>query len=310
MSTDASERMSAMPAASSGTVAGVSPAVTTAASGSTRRRPRLLTLPFSALLGLVMTSLVVLVALFAPWLAPHPVNDQDLGRSLAPPFWLQGGSLNSPLGADYQGRDLLSRLLYGARTSLLVGVSAVLIAGCIGAPLGLIAGYFGGFLDEVLMRLADAQLALPPIVLAIGVLTMTGSSLPTIVAVLGVIGWVQYARVVRGQTLSLREREFVLAARVCGASDGRIIFRHIFPNTLGPMLVIATVNVSGMILAEASLSFLGIGIRPPTAAWGTMLSEGREVFGTAWWNAVFPGLAIVWTVFGINLLGDAWQQRR
>ncbi|MGE3270774.1 MAG: ABC transporter permease, partial [Chloroflexota bacterium] len=261
-------------------------------------------------LGLGMTALVVLLAIFAPLLAPHPVNDQDLGRSLAPPFWLEGGSLDSPLGADYQGRDLLSRLLYGARTSLIVGVSAVLLAGCIGAPLGLIAGYFGGAVDEVLMRLADAQLALPPIVLAIGVLTMTGSSLPTIVAVLGVIGWVQYARVVRGQTLSLREREYVLAARVCGARDRRIIFRHIFPNTLGPMLVIATVNVSGMILAEASLSFLGIGIRPPTAAWGTMLSEGREVFATAWWNAVFPGLAIVWTVFGINLLGDAWQQRR
>ena len=274
------------------------------------RGRRMLVLPPSAWLGLGMTLFVVVLAILAPLLAPHPVNDQDLGRSLAPPFWLTGGSMTSPLGADYQGRDLLSRLLYGARTSLMVGVSAVLIAGCIGAPLGLVAGYFGGAIDEVLMRLADAQLALPPIVLAIGVLTMTGSSLPTIVAVLGIIGWVQYARVVRGQTLTLREREFVLAARVCGASDARIIFRHIFPNALGPMLVIATVNVSGMILAEASLSFLGIGIRPPTAAWGTMLSEGREVFATAWWNAVFPGLAIVWTVFGINLLGDAWQQRR
>jgi len=267
-------------------------------------------LPPSAMLGLAMTLLVVVLAILAPLLAPHPVNDQDLGRSLAPPFWLQGGSFDSPLGADYQGRDLLSRLLYGARTSLLVGVSAVLIAGLIGGPLGLAAGYFGGAVDEVLMRLADAQLALPPIVLAISILTMVGSTLPTIVVVLGVIGWVQYARVIRGQTLSLREREFVTAAQVCGATNGRIIFRHIFPNTLGPLLVIATVNVSGMILAEASLSFLGIGVRPPTAAWGTMLSEGREVFATAWWNAVFPGLAIVWTVFGINLLGDAWQLRR
>ncbi|MCC7368980.1 MAG: ABC transporter permease [Chloroflexi bacterium] len=274
------------------------------------RRRRRISLPPSAWLGLGMTLFVVVLAILAPLLAPYPPNDQELMRSLAPPFWLEGGSFASPLGADYQGRDLLSRLLFGARTSLLVGVSAVLIAGLIGAPLGLVAGYFGGGVDEVLMRLADAQLALPPIVLAIGILTMTGSTLPTIVAVLGVIGWVQYARVVRGQTLTLKEREFILAARVCGATDRRIIFRHIFPNTLGPMLVIATVNVSGMILAEASLSFLGIGIRPPTAAWGTMLSEGREVFGTAWWNAVFPGLAIVWTVFGINLLGDAWQQRR
>jgi len=274
------------------------------------RKRRAIVLPRSAWVGLGMTSLVVLLAILAPLLAPHLVNDQDLGRSLAPPFWLPGGSFDSPLGADYQGRDLLSRLLYGARTSLLVGVSAVVIAGCIGAPLGLVAGYFGGTVDDVLMRLADAQLALPPIVLAIGILTMTGSTVPTIVVVLGVIGWVQYARVIRGQTLSLREREFVLAAHVCGASNARIIFRHIFPNTLGPLAVIATVNVSAMILAEASLSFLGIGIRPPTAAWGTMLSEGREVFATAWWNAVFPGLAIVWTVFGINLLGDAWQQRR
>ncbi|MCC6176941.1 MAG: ABC transporter permease [Chloroflexi bacterium] len=298
---------------SSTTLSVVADSSSAGSSAPTRRSPSWLArraMPASAWIGLVMTALVVLVALAAPLLAPYAPDDQDLGRSLAPPFWLPGGSLESPLGADYQGRDLLSRLIFGARTSLLVGVSAVAVAGLLGAPLGLVAGYCGGWIDAALMRLADAQLALPPIVLAIGVLTMTGSSVPTIVAVLGVIGWVQYARVIRGQTLSLREREFVLAARVCGASAARIIFHHIFPNTLGPLLVIATVNVSGMILAEASLSFLGIGIRPPTAAWGTMLSEGRDVFATAWWNAVFPGLAIVWTVFGINLLGDAWQRRR
>ncbi len=257
-----------------------------------------------------MTSAVVLVAVFAPLLAPHPYDDQDLLASLLPPFWLSGADPAYPLGADFQGRDLLSRLMYGARTSLLIGTSAVVVAGLVGIPLGLLAGYFGGWADEVIMRLADAQLAFPPIVLAIGILAVTGSTLPTIALVLGTIGWVQYARVIRGQTLSLREREFVTAARVCGAGDARILARHILPNALGPILVIATVNVSGMILAEASLSFLGIGVRPPTAAWGTMLSEGRDVFAVAWWNAVFPGLAIVWTVFGINLLGDAWQQRR
>jgi peptide/nickel transport system permease protein len=256
-----------------------------------------------------MTGLVVLIALAAP-VVPGDPYDQDLGRALLPPVWLPGADPAFPLGTDYLGRDLFSRLVYGARTSLLVGVSAVLLAGLIGVPLGLMAGYFGGWAEVVLMRLADAQLAFPPIVLAIGILTTVSSGLGTIVLVLGIIGWVQYARVIRGQTLSLREREFVEAARVLGAGHTRILARHVFPNALGPVLVIATLNVSAMILAEASLSYLGIGVRPPTAAWGTMLSEGREVFNVAWWNAVFPGLAIVWTVLGINLLGDGWQNRR
>jgi peptide/nickel transport system permease protein len=272
------------------------------------RRARRLRLPPTVWAGIVMTSLVVAIALLAP-LVPGDPYDQDLGRALLPPFWLPGADLSFPLGTDYLGRDLLTRLIYGARTSLLVGVSAVVLAGLIGVPLGLVAGYFGGWAETVLMRLADAQLAFPPIVLAIGILTTVSSSLLTIVLVLGIIGWVQYARVIRGQTLSLREREFVEAARVLGAGSTRVLARHIFPNALGPVLVIATVNVSAMILAEASLSYLGIGVRPPTAAWGTMLSEGREVFNVAWWNAVFPGLAIVWTVLGINLLGDAWQNR-
>jgi peptide/nickel transport system permease protein len=203
---------------------------------------------------------------------------------------------------------LLSRLAFGARTSLAVGTLAVVLAGVIGVTLGLTAGYFGRWADSVIMRLVDLQLALPPIVLAIAILTVVEPSLFTIAAVLGAVGWVHYARVVRGQTLSLREREFVLAAQVIGASSWRILARHILPNALGPILVIAAVNVSTMILAEASLSFLGIGVRPPTPAWGSMLSESRDVFHLAWWNAVFPGLAIVWTVFGINLLGDAWHQ--
>jgi peptide/nickel transport system permease protein len=186
-------------------------------------------------------------------------------------------------------------------------VAAVAVAGVVGIPLGLVAGFVGGPTDALIMRLVDAQLALPPIVLAIGILTATGPSLAGIVLVLGVIGWVQYARVVRAQTLALREREFVQAARSLGASLPRILCRQILPNAVGPILAIATVNVSTMILAEASLSFLGIGVRPPTPAWGTMLTEGRDVFRIAWWNAVFPGVAIAWTVFGINLLGDAWH---
>jgi peptide/nickel transport system permease protein len=271
---------------------------------------RLSRVPPTLWLGGFMTALVVVAAVFAPLIAPHAYDEQDLGRSLLPPLGMAGAQAAHPLGADFQGRDLLSRLIYGARTSLLVGISAVLVAGLIGIPLGLVAGYRGKWTDSVIMRLADTQLAFPPIVLAIGILTVVGPSVGSIVGVLGILGWVQYARVVRGQTLSLREREFVLAARVCGATDRRIVFRHVLPNAIGPIMVIGALNVSGMILAEASLSFLGIGIRPPIAAWGTMLSEGRDVFAIAWWNAVFPGLAIVWTVFGINLLGDGWQNRR
>jgi peptide/nickel transport system permease protein len=269
-----------------------------------RRRPAIV------LIGAVMTCMVVATALLAPLLARIPFDDQDLSRSLLPPFWLPGANPAYPLGTDFLGRDLLSRLVYGARTSLLVGTLAVVLAGVIGISLGLVAGYFGRFVDSVIMRLVDLQLALPPIVLAIAILTVVQPTLLTIAFVLGLVGWVQYARVMRAQTLSLREREFVLAARVVGANSPRILVRHILPNAMGPMLVIATVNVSTMILAEAALSFLGVGVRPPTPAWGTMLSESRDVFHLAWWTAVFPGLAIVWTVFGINLLGDAWQNRR
>jgi peptide/nickel transport system permease protein len=272
------------------------------------RRQRWPQLPPRAQVGLVMTVSIVLVAIFAPLLAPHPFDDQDLARSLLPPAWLPGADGSYPLGTDYQGRDLLSRLIFGARTSLAVGAAAVVLAGLIGVSLGLIAGFFRGWADDVLMRIADAQLAFPPIVLAVGVLSVVGPSLTTIVALLGVVGWVQYARVVRGETLSLRERDFVAAARCLGAGNARILVRHILPNALGPVLVIAALNMSTMILAEASLSFLGIGVRPPIPAWGSMLSEARDVFDVAWWTAVFPGLAIVWTVFGINLLGDAWGQ--
>jgi peptide/nickel transport system permease protein len=262
------------------------------------------------LVGAAMTLAVVLVALLAPAIGRVPYDEQDLSRSLLPPFWQAGADPAYPLGTDFLGRDLLSRLVFGARTSLVVGISAVVVAGAIGITLGLAAGYFGRVPDALIMRLVDLQLAFPPIVLAIGVLTMVQPTLVSIAIVLGVVGWVQYARVMRAQTLALREREYVTAARLIGAADARILLRHILPNGLGPVLVIATVNVSAMILAEASLSFLGIGVRPPTPAWGTMLSESRDVFRQAWWTAVLPGLAILWTVFGINLLGDAWQNRR
>ena len=264
----------------------------------------------TAWLGLVLCGSVVLVAFLAPWLAPHDYTAQKLSAALRPPFWMAGGNLDYPLGTDHLGRDMLSRLMFGARTSLLVGLGAVGISGAIGIALGLVAGFVGGVVDEVVMRIADIQLAFPPILLAVAILAVTGGNLLNVILVLGVITWVQYARVVRGSVLSIREREFVIAARVVGATDLRIVLRHILPNVLPPVLVIATVNVSAMILAEAALSFLGIGVKPPTPAWGSMLNEGREVFRTAWWNAVFPGLAITLTVLGINLMGDHLVARR
>ncbi len=264
----------------------------------------------TAWMGLTLVGVAVLLALLAPLLSPHDFTLQNLSVALRPPFWMDGASSGYVLGTDHLGRDMLSRLVFGARTSLLVGIGAVAIAGAMGVSLGLLAGFVGGAVDEVIMRCADVQLAFPPVLLAVSILAVAGHSLFNVVVVLGILTWVQYARVVRGSVLSVREREFVVAARVVGASGLRIAWRHILPNVLPTVLVIATVNVSSMILAEASLSFLGIGIEPPTPAWGTMLNEGRDVFRTAWWNAVFPGLAITLTVLGINLVGDHLVARR
>jgi peptide/nickel transport system permease protein len=272
-----------------------------------RRRPRP---PATAIVGGVLLGLIVLVALAAPLLAPHDYAEQQLSKSLLPPFWEQGAEVAYPLGTDHLGRDMLSRLLFGARTSLLVGAGGVVIAGAIGIALGLVAGYYGRRLDDLIMRLVDVQLSFPPIFLVIAIMAVIGQSLRNVVLVLGFVTWVQYARVVRASTLSVKEREFVEAARSLGAGGPRIILRHVLPNILAPILVIATVNVSTLILAEAALSFLGLGVQPPTPAWGTMLSEGREVYRIAWWNAVFPGLAILVTVLGVNLLGDGLEDRR
>jgi len=266
-------------------------------------RPRFLR-SRAAVFGLVVVGTVVTVAVFAPLLAPHDFRDQQLPKVLLPPFWQPRADPAYPLGTDHLGRDLLSRIIFGARTSLLVGGGGVLIAGTIGISLGLVAGYFGRAVDDVIMRLVDVQLSFPPIFLVIAIMAVIGQSLLNVVLVLGLVTWVQYARVVRGATLSVKEKDFVEGARAAGAGHARILVRHILPNILPPVVVIATVNVSTLILAEAALSFLGLGVQPPTPAWGTMLAEGREVFRIAWWTAVFPGLAIVITVLGVNLLGD------
>ena len=205
---------------------------------------------------------------------------------------------------DTLGRDVTSRLLYGARVSLIVGVSAVIIAGLLGVVLGLLAGYYRGWADDVLMRIGDVQLAFPVLVLAIALLAVAGASLLTVVLVLGVTGWITYARIVRGETLSLITREFVEAARAMGAPDRHVIWRHVVPNVLPPVTVVATFSVARVVIAEASLSFLGLGIPPPAPSWGAMLDEGRNYLTTGWWLALFPGLAILLLVLGINLVGD------
>jgi peptide/nickel transport system permease protein len=257
-----------------------------------------------ALAGLAVIAVVVLVAVFAPALSPSdPVKNRLLDR-LTPPMWASGGSARHPLGTDTLGRDVLSRLLHGARVSLLVGVAAVLIAGAMGVALGLVAGYRGGWPDDLLMRVGDIQLAFPVLLLGVAVISVLGASLTNMVLVLGASGWVTYARIARGETLSLKEREFVAAARALGAPARHLVTRHLLPNVLPPIVVVATFSVARTIIAEASLSFLGLGLPPPAPSWGAMLDEGRNYITTGWWLALFPGLAILLLVLAINLCGD------
>jgi peptide/nickel transport system permease protein len=258
----------------------------------------------TALFGLVVVLLVLLTSLAAPWLTSFDPVEQTIGDRLKPPGWRdQQGQLH-PLGTDHLGRDLLARVLFGARPALLVGAAAVMISGVLGLATGLVSGYFGGLTDDVLMRLGDVQLAFPFILLALAVIGVLGPSLPVIIVVIGVSSWVIYARVVRGSVLSLREREFVQAAHALGGRDGRILLRHILPNVFTPWLVVATLDMARVIVIESALSFLGLGVQPPTPTWGGMLADGRVYLTTAWWLATFPGLAILLTVLGINLFGD------
>ena len=254
--------------------------------------------------GALIVGLVMVAALAAPLLVTSDPIDQDLTVVLRPPFWMEDGSVRHPLGTDHLGRDILARIIFGARPALLVGFAAVMISGVLGMIAGLLAGYFGGRVDDVLMRLADIQLAFPFILLAIAVIGVLGPSLTTIICVIGVSSWVVYARIVRGAALSLREREFVQAAQALGGGDGRILVRHILPNVFTPWLVVATLDMARVIVIESALSFLGLGVQPPAATWGGMLADGRVYISTAWWLATFPGLAILVTVLGINLFGD------
>ena len=257
----------------------------------------------TGLVGLVITLLIVIAALLAKPLSPHDPYRQDIRHRLTGPFWMTG-DLDHMLGTDSLGRDILARIIYGARISLLVGVSAVTMSGSIGVTLGLVAGYFRGRWDSIIMRLADVQLAVPTMVLALVAMAVVGPGLRNLIIILGVTGWVGYARVVRGEVLSIREKEFVEAARAIGASHGRILLLHLLPNVAASIIVISSLRVAGMILVEASLSFLGLGVQPPTPTWGGMVAEGRDLVYRAWWVSTFPGIAIFIVVLGINLLGD------
>ena len=252
----------------------------------------------------ILLFLLVLPGLFAPYLAPHNPIRGSLRARLKPPVWVQGGTITHPLGTDKVGRDILSRIIYGARISLAVSVVAILVSGAIGTALGLMAGYFGGRLDALIMRLVDISLGLPVILLALVFVAAIGASFGTVVMVTAILLWARYARQVRGETLSIRERDFIARARVAGASHFRIMLRYIFPNVVNTLTVLATLQIGAVILLESALSFLGAGIPRPTPTWGSMIADGRDLIVVAWWIAMFPGLAIMLTVLSLNLLGD------
>jgi peptide/nickel transport system permease protein len=258
----------------------------------------------TALFGLLVVLGVMLAAAAAPLVAPFDPLEQDIGQRLREPGWQDAQGRVHALGTDHLGRDILSRIIFGSRIALLVGLAAVMISGVLGLLIGLVAGYFGGRLDDFLMRLADVQLAFPFILLAIAVIGVLGPSLRNIIIVIGVSSWVVYARVVRGEVLSIREREYVHAAVALGSRHWRVLMTHVLPNTFTPWLVVATLDMARVIVIESALSFLGLGVQPPTPTWGGMLADGRVYLSTAWWLATFPGLAILITVLGINLFGD------
>ena len=246
----------------------------------------------------------VLIAILAPLISPADPEEQSLRSRFRPPVWDERGSWKHPLGTDRLGRDMLSRIFYGSRVSLAAGVITVLLASAVGAAVGLVAGYYGGRVDAVLMRLTDATMSFPVILLALILAVTVGPSFANVVIAIAVILWARYARVIRGQVLTLMELDFIAQARIAGAGAWRVISRHLLPNTLNTLVVLVTLQIGYVIILEASLSFLGAGIPPPTPAWGSMIAEGREFVTSAWWVSSFPGLAIMLVVLAFNLLGD------
>jgi len=254
--------------------------------------------------GAVIFVLIVLSALLAPVISPHDPLSVDIRHRMTPPAWMEGGTREHLLGTDQIGRDLLSRVIWGGRISLVVGVMAVLLSATIGVLLGLAAGYFAGEVDWIIMTVINVMLTFPFVLLALAVIAVLGPSVPNRIMVLGATGWPVYARVIRAETFALRERDFVVAARALGMSHLRIVFGQILPNLVSPIVVVATLQIAQVIILESFLSFLGLGVQPPTPAWGNMLGEGRVYMLNSWWIAAFPGLAIFITTLVINLMGN------
>jgi peptide/nickel transport system permease protein len=254
--------------------------------------------------GVGFVVVLLLVAAAAPLLAPQDPVRQSLRGRLAPPTWNGADGRAHLLGTDHLGRDVLSRVIYGSRVSLVVGFAAVIIGGVLGSAAGLVAGFSRGRLDAIIMTIADAQLAFPFVLLAIGIIAVLGPSFPTLVVVIGLSGWVSYARILRSQVLVVRSREFVESIHALGGSMARIILRHVLPNVLSSIVVIATLELARSIVLEATLSFLGLGIQPPTPSWGGMVQEGREYLDSAWWISTFPGLVLMITSIAVSRTGD------
>ena len=261
----------------------------------------------------LVTAAFVLIAIFAPWIAPHDPDEADLLRRLQPPFWMEGGELSYLLGCDALGRDILSRIIFGSRVSILIGVTVITVATGIGIVAGLAAGYLRGWVDVVISRVVDILLGFPYLIFAIALIAMTGPGLQNIILALAYKEWVIPCRVVRGETLAAREVEYVEAARALGASRAHIMLREVLPNILSPVIVVSTVRMAHVIILEASLSFLGLGVQPPTASWGSMVADGRSFMLEAWWASTFPGLAILLLVLAINVMSqglrDAFDPR-
>lgn len=277
---------------------------------NTARSPRTsrFKLTTTAWLGVSLFAIYVLFAVFAPWLAPHDPAKSDLMARLVPPAW-SGGTMEHFLGTDQLGRDVFSRLVHGSRIALLVGMIGVTLATILGVTLGLLSGYFGGWLDALIMRLVDILMSVPNILLYLTALGVFGPSLLTLCLVIGAINWTTFARIVRGEVLTIREREYTEASKASGQYVGQILLKHILPNIMGPVLVVITLNVATIIILEASLSFLGLGVQPPAVTWGRMLAEGRDYLATAWWLATFPGIAISLLVLSLIFFGD-WARDR
>jgi peptide/nickel transport system permease protein len=255
-------------------------------------------------LGAVLVLIIVVAAILAPVLAPHDPTAQSLRGRLDPPFWYPDGSTEHILGTDNLGRDVLSRIIYGARTSISIGAFVVLTAGAFGTTMGLLAGYNGGRIDTVIMRIVDTQLAFPGLLLALIIITVLGASFTLLVIILAIDGWMVYARMTRGVVLSARERPYVEAAELVGCRPRRIIFRHILPNLLSPLVTLAILEFARVVIAEAALSFIGLGIQPPQISWGLDITVGRNYVFNAWWLVTFPGIAIALTVLGLNLVAS------